>query len=133
MRLAAEEVEPIMELVQVRLEELYEAQVNIELAEPLFRVLWRYCYPYWGRPSYPEPLTWSAIKGLLRNGPFQVREMSRFEEGKEDPMGTFKVTPIHESLEEDLAKCSVCSKDVPRTLYCINCGAPIEVKKEAEP
>ena len=88
MRLAAEEVEPIMELVKTRLEELCEARVNLELAELLFRPLWRFHYPYWGRPSYPEPLTWSTIKGLLRKGPFSgsgdeptEEEMkSRFEE-----------------------------------------------------
>jgi CRISPR-associated Cas5-like protein len=70
MRLAAEEVEPIMELVQARLEGLYETQVNLGQAELLFRVLWRYKYPYQGRPSYPEPVTWSTIRGLLENGPF---------------------------------------------------------------
>jgi hypothetical protein len=139
MRLAGEEVAPIMELVRLRLQELAEARMNLELAELLFRPLWRFHYPYPGRPSYPEPVTWSTIEELLRNGPLSGSEdepteaemMGRFEE--EVPMNTPKATPIHASLDDSLAKCSACNKQVPRTRYCISCGAPIETKKEAEP
>jgi P4 family phage/plasmid primase-like protien len=48
----------------------------------------------------------------------------KFNEKTKDP------GPVSGDNEEDLAKCSSCGKDVPRTLYCINCGAPIEAKKE---
>jgi len=86
MRLAAEEVAPIMELVRLRLRELVEAQADLEKAtiiqmdnsclteglgqaELLFRPLWRFHYPYWGRPGYPEPVAWADIEALLKNGP----------------------------------------------------------------
>lgn len=90
MRLAAEEVEPIMKLVQARLEEICEARVNLELAELLFRVLWRYINHHPGRPRYPEPVTWSTIREFMDNGPISETEdeptqeemMERFREAE---------------------------------------------------
>jgi len=76
MRLAAEEVEPIMALVRLRLRELVEARVDLEAAELLFRPLWRFHYPYWGRPGYPEPVTWADIEALLKNGPLIAGEVA---------------------------------------------------------
>jgi len=70
MRLAGEEVAPIMRLVQARLEELCKARLNFNEALLLFRVLWRYRNPYPGRPLYPELISWSTIRELLENGPF---------------------------------------------------------------
>jgi hypothetical protein len=66
MRLAAEEVDPIMEMVRLRLRELVEARGDLEAAELLFRPLWRFHYPYWGRPGYPEPVAWADIEALLK-------------------------------------------------------------------
>jgi hypothetical protein len=80
MRLAAEEVEPIMELVKARLEELCEARADLEQAELLFRPLRRFHYPYWGRPSYPEPLTWDDVEALLKKGPLSDSENEPTEE-----------------------------------------------------
>ena len=138
-RLNPDEIEPVRDAAHDMLVSLLELRdpSTLDEAGSLFRIWYRIARYVRNKPSYPPHESWDEIALQLTygtvNGVMEAEMMRRFEEGKEDPMGTFKVTPIHESLEEDLAKCSVCSKDVPRTLYCINCGAPIEVKKEAEP
>jgi hypothetical protein len=138
-RLNSDEVAPVMALVGDRLSELVEARINFDLAESLFHVLYRFDTYQVGRPTYPEPLMWECMKSWIEDhGPFseeptEAEMMNRFEDGKENAPGTFQATPSHESLKEDLAKCSACNKHVPRTFYCINCGAPIEAEKEAEP
>lgn len=64
-RLNAHEVGPVMETVALRLRELVDARVNMDLAETLFKVLYRFEECKVGRPSYPDPVTWDVIEFWL--------------------------------------------------------------------
>jgi len=95
MRLAAEECEYVMPLIRVRLEELYEARLDLDEAALLFRVIWRYINHNPGRPVYPEPFTWSYLGSYLNeNGPL-------LEEKDEEPSPGGVGGDLHDDVGDD--------------------------------
>ena len=64
-RILAHETPLIYGLVWAKLSELHEERSQPHLATQLFKILYRYVEYRPGRPSYPEPVTWSLIESWI--------------------------------------------------------------------
>lgn len=64
-RLNPHEIDPVMDSVKHRLGELTQDKTDLQLAQDLFMVLYRFENYKVGRPSYPEPITWGLIEAWL--------------------------------------------------------------------
>ena len=71
-RLHGHELAPVLRAVRSELGRLLEEKKDLFEAQTLFMVLWRFEENKWGRPSYPEPVTWSLIEAWLNVGTISV-------------------------------------------------------------
>lgn len=73
-RLNSVEVEPVLESVEFRLNQLLEEKEDLLTASILFRVYYRLREHVTNRPSYPSHSTWEEILAYLSYGTVSKEE-----------------------------------------------------------
>jgi len=73
-RISGRELPHVVTAVENQLQEWlqYRRPEDLEAAQQLFRLWWRVMIHREGRPSYPDPITWSVIESHLGAAPDMV-------------------------------------------------------------
>jgi hypothetical protein len=110
---------------------------DLPAAEQLLHVHLRLSDCRSGRYAYPKDLDWNEVAHYINNArispeePTEEEVKARFE-GAEDLPTEASASTSPQDPEAGSVNCPSCGRIVPKTLYCLRCGEPLEARQEAK-